>query len=432
LSDPQPSVQLARIRLLYKDLHDAISTLVPSDHPVLTTLSFPPSPTSSPLTSTTMHLREVLLALRERCAPARDSTIDAVLLSLDDLSPASDVFVMATSLVDAIRKVMAISETMKDDLSQFVLGSMSDNELNAVVVTQAKMRERNFVLKYWPHTEIQSRWRDWISRENDISVSGSGVQLWIRRLLKALNMNTPVSCLLPYPADHTKSSASLASEESNNQIPPPFFFDIQTLLYTQNLLQALVIAASLRALTRLPFDDTGTASDFMQRIWTLLKAEIDGELQADGTKLVNLADEVVRARTSVESTLDDLEETKLRDAVDRTLKPRDPVFLLLQKRLADSLCQRLEEDITGSRAAVSIPNRMRSGLASERPGKRLRLGALPALAPPENGGAASDRPFVVKGFEDSVLRDAVIDTFERIRTCVRWTRSVWEGIIEFN
>ena len=68
-------------------------------------------------------------------------------------------------------------------------------------------------------------------------------------------------------------------------------------------MQALVIAASLRSLVRLPpsTTDPGAGAEtsgpsFLQRIWTLLKAEIDEEPGAGDTKVVNLADEVIRVR----------------------------------------------------------------------------------------------------------------------------------------
>ncbi|KAG9316363.1 hypothetical protein JVU11DRAFT_2396 [Chiua virens] len=55
LSNPEPSIQLSRIKLLYGDLHVALSPLLPPKHPVLLTLSSPLAPTPSPLDSVVVH-----------------------------------------------------------------------------------------------------------------------------------------------------------------------------------------------------------------------------------------------------------------------------------------------------------------------------------------------------------------------------------------
>ncbi|EIN11758.1 hypothetical protein PUNSTDRAFT_50628 [Punctularia strigosozonata HHB-11173 SS5] len=422
LSDPLPSIQLARIRGLYKDVHDTINPLVPPNHPVLTTLSFPPSPTSSPLTSTAMHLREVLLALRGRCAPARDASIDALLDTLDNLPPPSDLSALADAIVNTTRDILKLADVMKDDLSQFVLGTMSESDLSAIITTQAKMRERNFVLDHWPIETTRTRWNDWLMSETD----GPEGKRWIRKLVQALLANVPVSCV--FPGTISPLSTSTSPEQGHtNELPPPFFFDTPSLLYVQNFLQALVIAASLRALTRLSAD---TGSEFMQRIWALLKAEIDGEPQAEGTKLINLADEVYRARKSVEPTLDADAESKLRDAVDRTLRPNDPVFLLLQKRLAEALSRRLEEEDDRSPDPV-VPERMQSGLGAERPGKRPRVGMQAAQVFHTEKGEREAKLLVVKGFEDPMLAREIAQALSKIRGCTCWVRTVWEGVVEF-
>ncbi|KAG8213692.1 hypothetical protein J3R82DRAFT_10390 [Butyriboletus roseoflavus] len=83
----------------------------------------------------------------------------------------------------------------------------------------------------------------------------------------------------------------------------------------------------------------------MSRVWTLLRAEIAGEPDASDTKLINLADEVIRARkqatathsTPASSPLSKEDEVTLRAAVDRTLRPEDPVYKLLQRRLLTEL-----------------------------------------------------------------------------------------------
>ncbi|KAG6915463.1 hypothetical protein DXG01_011367 [Tephrocybe rancida] len=76
LCSPEPAVQLPRLKLLYTDLRDALVPLFPPNHTLLTMLAAPLPPTSSPLHSTLALLQDVLRALRQRCAPARDSAID--------------------------------------------------------------------------------------------------------------------------------------------------------------------------------------------------------------------------------------------------------------------------------------------------------------------------------------------------------------------
>ncbi|OSX63148.1 hypothetical protein POSPLADRAFT_1055215 [Postia placenta MAD-698-R-SB12] len=77
-----------------------------------------------------------------------------------------------------------------------------------------------------------------------------------------------------------------------------------TLPHLQNYLQALVIIASLRSLVHLHsvhaarFDSkaagNGDGRALMSRLWTFLKTGVDMEPGAGGTKLMNLADQVVR------------------------------------------------------------------------------------------------------------------------------------------
>src|SRR6266404_5579668 len=84
LSSREPSIQLPRLKLLINDLHTALVPLFPAEHPILTSLSAPLPPTSSPLLTAVNYSREIFVALRERCAPARDAYIDTLLASLAD------------------------------------------------------------------------------------------------------------------------------------------------------------------------------------------------------------------------------------------------------------------------------------------------------------------------------------------------------------
>ncbi|TFY73311.1 hypothetical protein EWM64_g10702, partial [Hericium alpestre] len=149
LSSSEPSVQLRRLKLLFDDLHIALKPLLPEHHMVLTTLSAPLSPTSAPLRSAVMHLREVLRALKERCAPARDPYIDAMLARLDELNPSTSTQDQAKAVTDTIRDILKLADTMKEDLSQFVLGTLGEQQLRSTIRTQALARERSIVLDLW-------------------------------------------------------------------------------------------------------------------------------------------------------------------------------------------------------------------------------------------------------------------------------------------
>lgn len=347
---------------------------------------------------------------------------------------------------------------MKSDLNQVVVGSMTEAQLKAVIIQQAKARERELVLDIWGDAEedgrekIREGWWKWIAglenpQPNHDDKEGS-LQKWIARLVQSLGSPTPVSCNMYTPP----SSAPIENGTAHpppNELPPQFFFTTPSLLYIQNYLQALVVAASLCSLIRLPPPSPYTegeplpGSDFMQRIWTLLKVEIDdddetahrGPETAGATKLINLADEVIRARrlSSPTSTLDSEEEDRLRSAVERTLRPQDPVFLLLQKRLIGALATmaHVRHPAIGVTSSA-IPVRMQTGknhMEGER--SRKRLGMLLDFKVENGDGNGGPRsisghgPSTVKGFEDPVLIVGLDEITARLAGCIAWVQEVW-------
>ena len=466
LSSPEPSAQLSRIKLLYEDLHAALSPLFPPNHPVLVTLSSHLSPTSSPLDSALMHLRELLASLRERCAPVRDPEIEALQRLLDDppirsLPPVA----LATLVTDIVRNILRLSEIMKDDLSQFVLGAMTEGQLRSVIVKQASSTEREIVTDIWHRDRISQAWVSWLDKLKPpihlSSISAEPHFLWLVRIVQALGSPLPVSCPLPSRTVQISPTASSdpdsneivgSSTQNVNTLPPVYFFSTPTLLKIQNYLQALVIAASLRILTRFPAptrsspasSESSDPDSFMSRIWTLLRAEIAGEPDASDTRLINLADEVVRARTqanailsTASSTLSREDEATLRAAVDRTLRYEDPVYKLLQSRLmtelSNVLVKRRQGDATRVVAGVG-PVTLRTGRDGERAGKRPRL----VLNLEDNDMDESPTPHRgstqmvtgVKGFEGPVLGRATTEVFEQVDSCLVWVKRVWGDVIE--
>lgn len=461
ISNPEPSIQLARLKHLYKDLETSLTPLLPRGHAVLVTLSSHISPTSSPILSAINCLREILTSLRERCAPTRDSHIDHLLAQiiapLQANLPAVD---LAGLVVSIVKSTMELAEAMKDDLSQFFLGTMGEKQLRELIAQQARKQERDVLLGLWRPDAIQKSWSAWLGdAQSESGTDGSAHDKYICRIVQALGSTLPVSCNLPtkqIPMAGNTTPGTLADSPPNS-LPPPFFFTTPPLLYIQNCLQALVIAASLRSLTRLPLasapqPSTGDSdSDFMQRIWILLTSEISEnpkqQVSGEGsTKLVNLADEVVRARTFAahsecsssspgsRTTIDAAEENRLRSAVARTLQPTDPAFLLLQKRLLGALTGRLIQPMRSDSAAVIVPERMQTGRdrEAERGGKRPRLMVDPEDMHRSERGQTPyrEKSLVVKGFEDAVLIKAIGEALGKIRDCAGWVEETWGDLIE--
>ncbi|KAH9924481.1 uncharacterized protein B0H18DRAFT_1095137 [Fomitopsis serialis] len=314
LSNPSAAVQIPRLRRFHQAPYAA-------NHPIRLILTCPLSPTSFPLRSALTHFRELLVCLRSRCAPIRDAQIDALIRNVDDLPSLASIPDMARLVVDTVRSILELAELMKEDLSQFVVGSMSEKQLRAVLMVQAASRRGRW-FSLWRPERIQERWRlGWRSGNTRQRPSG-----W-------------------------------------------------TLERVWNYLQALVIAATLRSLVRLPTQqlhrpastDESDQESFMARLWTLLRTEIDEQPGSGETKLVNLADEVIRVRR------------RLRAAVEPHAAAHDPVFALLQKRLLAAVAERVAHPVE------PVPH--------------------------------------------SMLVKAVSEVWSKLRSCVEWTERVWSDLI---
>lgn len=147
------------------------------------------------------------------------------------------------------------------------------------------------------------------------------------------------------------------------------------------------------------------------------------------TKLVNLADEVVRVRHQFGGAdIDVEEEARLRGAVDRTLQPHDAVFRLLQGRLLQAVAERVARplDVPSRASGTRLPERLQTG--REHLGKRPRLSA--ETGPIEDSAKANEPPLAVKGFEDNVLVKALQEALVKLRSCVDWTEEIWQDLIK--
>jgi hypothetical protein len=402
LSSREPSIQLPRLKLLVNDLHTVLIPLFPAEHPILASLSAPLPPTSSPLLTAVNYSHEILVSLRKRCAPARDAYIDTLLVSLAD--PPTQLLELATLVIETIQSLLTLAQTMKDDLSHFVLGSMGEAQLAVTIADQARLQERALVLDLWRDSVIQEETTIWLA---DISqpyalIVAPTSRKWVLRLVQALGATDPVTCSLPTKPLTPEDGAP---PPVPNTLPPPFFFSTPELFYIQNFLQALVIAAALRAL--LP-SSVSPPEDLMYRIWTLLLASVNEENGSEDSRLINLADELVRA-----SSLVDDEAAKLRAAVERTVRASDPVFLLLQRRLLSTLAERLARAPTAPVHQKDAPTEMRTG-RRERP-------IVNVTSEERTEAAVLD----VKGFGDPVLAGAIQEGLKKLGTAVRWIESIW-------
>ncbi|KAJ3516419.1 hypothetical protein NLJ89_g1122 [Agrocybe chaxingu] len=358
---------------------------------------------------------------------------------------------LAEFVVNNIRAIISLGEDMKEDLNNFVLGSMTEAQLNGLLLDEVKQRERDVVLQIWGGPDLVGcLWRNWLKGGLVEDAECAEGKRWIRKLLTALQSDKPVQCSSPSPQESHLVGAedSLIQDASPSQdnhfLPPQLLFCVPNLVSVQNHLQALIITASLRSLTRLPstqVTNSGSSSsttpsvaqEFIRRIWSLLKAEIDDEApvaDVDHTKLVNLADEVVRARQLV-AKVGGEEEAQLRSAVERTLRSNDPVFLLLRKRLVSVL-----ENLLVSESSVNDINNDRPTIPAKMQTGRDLVGGIAVKRPklmssePTLGGMGPVRDDIVKiplvvGYEDETLREAIWDVFHKLSSCIVWTEDIW-------
>ncbi|KAL1748842.1 hypothetical protein HDZ31DRAFT_28850 [Schizophyllum fasciatum] len=455
LNSSDVSTQIHRLHRLYADVYEAIKAMLPPDNRVLSVLSAPyPPPSISPLHTTIALLRDVLLALKERCAPIRDDKIEDILAGLDRAPPysaadslhpeqrAEHQSLLSRIVITAIQEIVSLAQDMKSDLTQTVLGVMTEEQIRHIVTEQARVRERDLILTLMSKETVEEAWISWLSQRSEhIKSVAPGLPAWIARLLDALSANVPVAAnVIQYIAQAPEATKSPPPPPLNN-LPPPFFFCAPDLFQLQNHLQALVIVASLRSLVPIPQHANAShpaspsqaapsssphapsSNDLTHRLWTLLEAEIKPEHAASAsageTKIINLADEVLRARKQAgDAAPEGDSEARVRAAVERTLRAEDPVFALLQRRVVEWLAHALS---ASPPARPVAPERMRTG-------RRVVEGGRVDEEEEEVGRGLPPPP---KGFEDAVLVAALRDAVRMLQTrCVQWVRSMWGDVVE--
>ncbi|KAL5501176.1 hypothetical protein ACEPAH_9563 [Sanghuangporus vaninii] len=487
LSDTEPSKQIARLRLLYKDLYTALEGLLPKSHPSYVRLADPLSPTPAPLQSARNHLLELTTALQERCAPARDAQLSSIRSVLEN-GNASD---LPSRLVQAIKQILEVSVVMKKDLSNAILGAVKDDDLEKEILRMARVEERRAILEIYGAKSIKDRWKSWLSSDGTESNSGRNENDWVRRLVMALGADVPISCLLPSGNSSASEtpSAPPQSSGSSNEVPPIFALSSSDLFHIQNHIQALVIVAVLRTLVPHPrstftsssfanisaatsspsnaakplfqgsSEEASETRTFADRVLSLLMIEVDETSEDAGTtKLINLADEVLRehrrlqavhAASSSEidsSPLPPIDEQTIRSRVDALLKPSNPVFILLRKRLldtlADSLIYALQTELEKRERddGRRLPEAIKTGREMERQTKRPRLN----FSYSGSSGSESDldlkerghlRRLIeeitrsgrvqTKGYEDPVLARGMGEVLGELSDVVEWVRDTW-------
>ncbi|KAG9078995.1 hypothetical protein FS749_008941, partial [Ceratobasidium sp. UAMH 11750] len=323
LSHDDPKHHIDQLKALYKDLSEATSRFFPPGHPLYALFKCPLAPTTHPLETAVYNMGLLVAGLRERCAPIRDETLIAIQQTLNTTLP--------SSIVDAAESIIQVAELMRGDLDDYVLQNASEEDAKGWVRAQARVKEREVALRISGTQEklVQS-WKDYLNVET-ISVSRT---LLARRLLETVS--SPIAALFLPPAIRTPAP------QNQNIVPPQLMLSVDSLVKVQDLIQAVVIVASLRSLIPI-------SPDFTSRIWALVESAIvdPGTSSEPRLKLINLQDEVIEAYRTHATPHTPIPDETLRATVSRTLRTEDPVFLLLQKRLVSALEAELVQPASG-------------------------------------------------------------------------------------
>lgn len=343
-----------------------------------------------------------------------------------------------------IQSILDLSLDMRKDYSNAVLATASEQELIDMAGMMAEAQEQRLVLQLWESKEVMRKaWKRWLEGfcPADPTLRVQKKQFWILKLIESLGKAHPVAAKLVGPHHlHGVTNVSDRGDpdagtkripEPSNMLPPQFLFSGPALLRSQNCIQALTIAASLKSLVPTPRtspplsqSETGNSTSpinpiFTERIWALLEPEIgkthDGPSE---TKIINLADEVVVAHSNIPSPgvtkLDAHVEQRLRSTVERILRTDDPVFILLQKRLLSALSATLLS-IPAAAGPASI--KMQSGRSQHKMGISSSL--------PEPWSVQREVVVAAKGFEDPVIAKQYSAAASALRRSVEWVERVW-------
>jgi len=321
---------------------------------------------------------------------------------------------------------------MQGDLRDHALDALPrapEGELLLAMRAHACAREREVVQRVWGSLDhVKKSWRAW-THGIQVAEGESPKQRWRGKLVEALG--TPVTISFEFPSQNYNHAH--APYTTSNTLPAPFLVPFPILFYVQNLIEALVICASVRSLIPASPPSTNThtpdpRSTLTQRVWILLRGEIDGggPGSAEGeTKMAHLEAEVVQAwkrARGLDVVLTGDEEDGLRAAVRRVLRVEDPVFKLLAARVVAFLRAPLVPvQVAGEGAG---PKHMRTGLVDGHPSAHARQNG-------KGGGEQANMEGLptLRGFEEDVLREGLKEVRDTVDTVVDWAEWVWEDVI---
>ncbi|KAG9099534.1 hypothetical protein FRC06_005178 [Ceratobasidium sp. 370] len=392
LSHDDPKHHIDQLKALYGDLSEATGRFFPPGHPLYALFKCPLAPTTHPLETAVFNMQLLGAGLRERCAPVRDDALVVIQQTLNQTSP--------SSIVDAAESIIQLAELMRGDLNDYVLQNASEEDAKRWVKTEARMKEREVALRICGTQEklVQS-WKEYLHVETT-SVSWT---LLARRLLETVS-SPNVALFLP-------PDVRSAAPENQNIVPPQLMLSVDPLVKVQDLIQAIVIVASLRSLIPIP-------PDFTSRIWALVESAImePGPSSEPQLKLANLQDEVIEAYRASRSTHASphapLSEETLRATVSRTLRTEDPVFRLLQKRLVSALEAELVQPASGGVAPIV-----------------MRTGRDQTDSHTSSGHQAELTRIRAKGFEDHALDEPIKQLLDCTRRTLGWVMFCWDDFV---
>ena len=255
-------------------------------------------------------LYELVLLTAQLCAPVRDEQAKALIAQVEACREyaATKQETAEEAYTKAMSDTAALLRDMQRDIKLFKLGLTAacntDEQLVAVIRTEAMKREKQALTA--DSASAYQASKDWV-----VQMLGSNATFDRQNLHRAL-----VEILFkPVPV----------SMQEPDGLPPIFNLAVQHLFLLQNRLQAVTILATLATIVPV----TSAASDWSERLHTLLLSEIGAQESSDDTiKLANVADETVRAVQP-----DIAQEKELRASVERMVSLHDPVYKLLNSRL---------------------------------------------------------------------------------------------------
>jgi hypothetical protein len=399
LSSGNPKEHIDQLKTLYVDLSEATGRFFPPTHPLYALFKCPLAPTTCPLEACVQDMRLLAVGLRERCAPIRDDALTEVLRTLRKPRP--------SSIVEGAQSIIHVAELMRSDLSDYALQNASEEDAKHWVKTQARSKERDVTLRITGTQEkLVQAWEEYLG----VQTSDVSRTLLTRRLLETIS--SPMAAIFLPP------DARTTAPMEQNLVPPQLMLSVDSLVRAQDLLQAVVVVASLRSL--IPISQE-SAELFASRMWALVESAIVEPTASAETdlKLVHLQDEVMEAyrlshTAHSPSPASLISGEKLRATVSRTLRTEDPVFRLLQKRLISALeAELLHPTVEGNVAPVVM-----------RTGRKLKMNDR---AEPEHH--AEPIRVQVKGFDDHALDEPMKKLLQCIGRILEWVSFCWDDFL---